>query len=66
MPSMAAESPAFVKAAPVWPKGLEKTTNLFFGENRFGMISAVVTFVLTSFVSMVLGRIPFIGRFIAP
>ena len=30
------------------------------------VLSAVVTFVLTSIISMVLGRIPFIGRFIAP
>jgi peptidoglycan/LPS O-acetylase OafA/YrhL len=30
------------------------------------VLSAVVTFILTSFISMVLGRIPFIGRFIAP
>ena len=29
MPSVAAESPAFVKAAPVWPKGQEKSMNLF-------------------------------------
>ena len=31
MPSVAAESPAFVKAAPVWPKGQEKSMNLFYG-----------------------------------
>ena len=30
------------------------------------VLSAVVTFILTSIISMVLGRIPFIGRFIAP
>ena len=31
MPSVAAESPAFVKAVPVWPKGQEKGMNLFYG-----------------------------------
>jgi hypothetical protein len=30
------------------------------------VLSAVATFVLTSLVSIVLGRIPFLGRFIAP
>jgi hypothetical protein len=30
------------------------------------VLSAVATFVLTSIVSIVLGRIPFLGRFIAP
>ena len=30
------------------------------------LLSAVMTFVLTSLISIILGRIPFIGRFIAP
>jgi surface polysaccharide O-acyltransferase-like enzyme len=30
------------------------------------VLSSVATFVLTSIVSIVLGRIPFLGRFIAP